>query len=222
MSDPETTPTQVHREATLLPWYVNGTLSESERQLVDQHLSACAVCRAERDELTRLKVDLETVYAAQPGPSSLTSRSVIETVAREASPRRMAHPGPGAWLKRVDGWLRSLLLPRWVPTLVAVLLVAQVGLLLWTSAPGDDREQVRTRSLGRPGAIVLVVFQQAATEGQIRSLLQTVHGRMIDGPTTGGAYTIELAAADQTSLDKTLTVLRKQGEVVRSAEALRP
>ena len=41
----------VHPEiSSLLPWYVNGSISASERQHVDEHLTLCTHCR---DELAR-------------------------------------------------------------------------------------------------------------------------------------------------------------------------
>lgn len=48
-----------HPTATLLPWYLTGTLKESERQAVDEHLASCADCRAELAHLTRLRIPMK-------------------------------------------------------------------------------------------------------------------------------------------------------------------
>ena len=40
---------------TLLPWYVNGTLSEAERARVDHHLEDCAECRDNLEFLGRVE-----------------------------------------------------------------------------------------------------------------------------------------------------------------------
>jgi len=43
-----TAPTEAHeRTQQLLPWLVNGTLEDAERQAVEEHLAACAECRGE-------------------------------------------------------------------------------------------------------------------------------------------------------------------------------
>ncbi len=44
----ESKPADIHDDVQgKLPWYINGTLETSERQLVDQHLEDCAHCRNE-------------------------------------------------------------------------------------------------------------------------------------------------------------------------------
>jgi hypothetical protein len=222
MNDPDTLPADVHQEAALLPWYVNGTLSETDRQQLDRHLSTCQACRAELAELTHLKSELATFYASQPGPSSHTARLVLDTVARDASTRRIGQTGLGSWPERVDEWFRSLFLPRGVPTLAATLLVTQVGLVLWLSMPPTQPEQVSSRLLGAQTARLSVAFQSGATEEQIRSLLQLVRGRVIDGPTTDGAYLIEVLAEDQSIAQKKLQTLRERADIVRSADHVKP
>jgi anti-sigma factor RsiW len=222
MNDPDTLPADVHQEAALLPWYVNGTLSESDRQQLDRHLATCPACRAELEELARLKSDLRTFYASQPGPSSHAAQRVLATVAREASARRTGHTGQQSWLERVDQWFRMLFLPRWVPTLAAILVVTQVGLVLWLSLPSRKPEVVSSRSVGVQTARFSVVFQTGATEEQIRSLLLLVHGRVIDGPTSGDAYIIEVLAEDESTAQKKREMLRERTDIVRSVDPVKP
>ena len=222
MNDPETLPAHVHQEVALLPWYVNGTLSESDRHQLDRHLAACPACRAELEELTHLKSDLAAFYAAQPGPSSQAARRVLDTVGREASTRPISQSGLQSWLERMDQWFRSFFLPRWVPTLAAVLLATQVGLVLWLTIPPTKLEQVSSRSLESQTARLRVVFQSDATEERIRLLLQIVRGRLIDGPTTDGTYTIEVLAEDESIAHKKLEVLRQRTDIVRSANPIKP
>lgn len=222
MSDQDTLPAHVHDEVALLPWYANGTLSESDRRKVDQHLAGCSTCRAELEDLTGLKSALTSFYAAQPGPSSRTSRNVRERVTREAS---LGHPTPAGarpWLASVDDWFRSLFVPRWAPTLAATLLLAQIGLIMWLSLPMPLQEQVGTRSLGMQTARFVIAFQHTATDEQIRGLLQSIHGHITDGPTDDGRYTVEVPAADPSVAQHKLDALREQDTIVRSADPTPP
>jgi anti-sigma factor RsiW len=222
MSEPETLPRDVHPEIALLPWYANGTLGAEERQQVARHLESCADCRRELDELRQMKSELSAVYKVHREPSPRLIRSVLAKVAREASARRGAPAETGSWLDRLDQWFRSLFLPQWVPTLAAVILLTQLGLLLWVTMPPMPSDQITTRSLGSPTATFKVTFQEQATEGQIRALLSTVHGRVIDGPNPEHVYVIEVIAGDPAVNVKTLETLRARTDVVHSAETIAP
>lgn len=222
MSEPETLPGNVHAEAALLPWYANGTLGDGERRQVAGHLATCAACRTELEELQHLKADLTTLYSAQPGPSPNIARSLLGAVAQDAAARRAARADREPWIARVDQWLRALFLPRWMPTVAATILIAQIGLLLWTTMPSTQPGQVVTRSLGMPTARVSVAFQDNATEEQIRSLLQAVRGRIVDGPNPTGFYTIEILSGDTETSSNKLGRLRERTDVVRSAEIENP
>ncbi|MDE3039991.1 MAG: zf-HC2 domain-containing protein [Nitrospirota bacterium] len=218
MVEPDTLDQPIHPEGALLPWYLNGTLREDERRQVDQHLSSCAACRAELDELAQLNVQLHEVYAAQSEPSSRLQRAVLGQVALEASTKGAKSASGPQQLKGLDEWFRSLFAPRWAPALVVTLLVAQLGLLLWSMTRPTLLDQVTTRGLGAPTVRLRVVFQETASERQIRSLVQGLRGRIVDGPTSDGAYIMEFPAGDQAAAQKKVDVLRSQRESVRTVE----
>ena len=218
MVEPDTLDQPIHPEGALLPWYLNGTLREDERRQVDQHLSSCASCRAELDELAQLNVQLHEVYATQSEPSSRLQRAVLGQVALEASTKGAKSVSGPQRLKGLDEWFRSLFAPRWAPALVVTLLVAQLGLLLWSMTRPTLLDQVTTRGLGAPTVRLRVVFQETASERQIRSLVQGLRGRIVDGPTSDGAYIMEFPAGDQAAAQKKVDVLRSQRESVRTVE----
>jgi len=222
MAEPDTLDQPIHPEGALLPWYLNATLREDERRQVDQHLSSCSACRAELDELAQLNVQLHEVYAAQSEPSPRTQQAVLAQVQLEASTTRAkAVTGPQR-LKGQDDWFRSLFVPRWAPALAVTLILAQLGLLLWSMTRPTLTEQVTTRGLGAPTVRLRVVFQETASERQIRSLVQGMRGRIVDGPTPDSAYIMELPAGDQAAVQKKVDALRSQTESVRTVEPVTP
>jgi anti-sigma factor RsiW len=222
MAEPDTLDQRIHPEGALLPWYLNGTLREDERRQVDQHLSSCEACRAELDELAQLKVQLHEVYAAQPEPSTQIQQAVLTQVKLEASAKQAKSVTDPQWLNGLDDWFRSLFVPRWAPALAVTLLVAQLGLLLWSMARLTPSDQVMTRGLGSPTVRLRVVFQETVSERQIRSLIQGMHGRIVDGPTSDGAYIMELPAGDQAAAQKKVDALRSEKESVRTVEPVTP
>ena len=218
MSEPETLPRHVHPEVALLPWYVNGTLDTFERQRIARHLETCESCRAEVEELSALKAGLAAMYDAQPGPSAQTARSVFAVVSRELHVGGSNPSKRGSWLESIDQWLRSLFLPQWIPTLAAVFLIVQAGLLFWMTMPSGDQERIVTRSLDMQSAKIAVAFQATATEEQIRALLQSLLAHVVDGPTQDGIYVIEMTAADVSTVQDKMELLKKRTDVVRSVE----
>ena len=222
MAEPDTLDQPIHPEGALLPWYLNATLREDERRQVDQHLSSCAACRAELDELARLNVQLHEVYAAQSEPSPKIQQAVLAQIKLKASAKRAKSVTGPQWLNGLSDWLRSLFVPRWAPALAVTLLVAQLGLLLWSMTRTTLSDQVTTRGLGAPTVRLRVVFQETASERQIRSLVQGMRGRIVDGPTPDGAYIMELPAGDQTTAQKKIDILRGQTESVRTVEPVTP
>lgn len=221
MSEPETLPRHVHPEVALLPWYVNGTLADVERNQVARHLETCEDCRVELEEISILKAGLTAIYDAQPGSSAQTARAVLAAVAADVRAGRSRPVGLESWPESIDEWLRSLLMPQWVPTLAAVLLVAQIGLLLWITMPPEDG-QIATRSLAMQTVKLAVAFQPSASEEQIRALLQSLQGRVVDGPAQDGMYIIEVTAADASIAQNKVEMLKKRTDVVRSAETVKP
>jgi anti-sigma factor RsiW len=221
MTEPDALPPDVHPEAALLPWFVNGTLGGTERQHVDRHLESCALCRREFDELTSMKRRLTATYDAQSAPSTRLARSVMAQVAADARAARDGTSRPSSWLDGMDQRFRSLFLPRWVPTLAVVLLIAQLGLLLWVQLPQPESEEVSRRSLGMQTEAIAVMFQPLATEEQIRVLLRQVGGRITEGPTAEGLYTIEVPSIGASTTERKTDVLRGHTDIVRSAEPVK-
>lgn len=218
MTDPDMMPTDVHPEVALLPWYASGTLRDAERQQVGGHLESCASCRRELDELTALKRQVTAAYQRQSAPSARLAGKVMAQVAADARALSDRPAKSMSGLYGMDQWFRVFFLRQWVPTLVATLLVAQVGLLLWVGLPSTDSEPVSTRSLGMQTGTIAVTFQPSATEEQIRALLQQVRGRITQGPTSEGAYMIEVVSTDESTTTRKADLLRARTDIVRSAD----
>lgn len=222
MVEADTRDHPIHAEGALLPWYLNGTLREDERRQVDQHLLSCAACRAELDELAQLNVQLHEVYAGQSDPSTQIQRAVLAQVQREASEKGTKSVTSSPWLNGVDDWFRSLFIPRWAPALAVTLLVAQLGLLLWSLTRPILSDHVTTRGLGTPTVMLRVVFQETASERQIRALVQGMRGRIVDGPAPDGAYIMEVPAGDRATAQKKVDALRSQTESILTVEPVTP
>jgi anti-sigma factor RsiW len=169
----------------LLPWFVNGTLDAAERGRVAAHLADCAECREEERRCQDTsRVVRDSRVAPSPHPAQL-ARLLARIDERE---------------ELSEGPLRALLA---TPLSMRLVIAAQFAVLLtllvyvfWPAAP------VLYRTLSAPppeGAAVLaaprpsevrVVFVPEASEEEIRALLLQIGGRISDGPTPLGVYTL--------------------------------
>jgi hypothetical protein len=219
MSERETTPADLHPEATLLPWYVTGKIADQDRLQVEQHLVACQSCREELDAEVALRQSLMNAYSSETGPSPQLARSVFAQVSAEAlARRRPLAVSSSSWIEQVDQWIRGLLIVEWVPTLATLLLVGQVGIIMWLAQASQEVNQVTTRSLGSPTVSFRILFQEQATEAQIRTLLSSVHGRIVNGPDPGQRYVVEIIAGDPAVVSRALERFRARPEVIQHVE----
>jgi hypothetical protein len=233
MTEPNSLPPHLHPTVALLPWYANGTLSEADRAAVSTHLQECLSCRTELDELVGVGKQIKQAVSAGPMPSTGLAQTVLSRIRQEGQRGqeevRRTSPvmtEPSSLIANIDRWLRNLFVPQWVPTLVATLFVAQLGILLWTLSQPipsvDVGGSITSRGLGSPTTRFKIEFQPAASMQQIQTLLQDMRGRLIDGPNADGIYIMVIPASDPTAIEQRLQALQSRHEVIRHVEALRP
>jgi len=162
----------------LLPWHVTGRLSAQEAARVDSHLGECAECRddlaAERSlarEVALLPLDAEDGWAGM--------------AARMGAARNTA--GRYGWLQR---W-------RDVPTAWAMggAIAASLVVAVVVSEPRRSSAPEQTfHTLGSPAAAAsgqaIVLFRPDTSAQQIGAILSAQGAKVIDGPTTAGAYVL--------------------------------
>jgi hypothetical protein len=187
-----------HRDAfDLLPWYSNGTLAEPERNDVRAHLGTCLVCRRELAFLEQLERGVAGSADLDFTPQRSLGALLPRIAACEAPPARRA------WL-RVNSAIEALraLHPALRGTLlVQTALILFAGLFLLRAPLPDRAPRFETLSdapalaAADPGALRLrVVFAPAATAADIETLLRASDARMVDGPSSVGAFAIAVPA----------------------------
>lgn len=169
----------------LLPWLANGTLAGAEHARVQAHLRDCPACRAQLDWERGLRA------AAPPAPA-LSAHAAFARL----RPRLGAQePGGGS----VAGAAMSPAAndPRWMRVVAALQFVAIAALGLALARP--DADAGRYHTLGASAAAygdVVVRFDPATPEREMRRVVQAAGGRVVDGPTAGAVYVLAVAPAD--------------------------
>ena len=190
----------------LLPWYVNGTLRGDELERVKQHVTGCAACR---QEVAWLRDVFAACVAAAPLPEAPAVEAAVTPDPRQLGRERM-------WATARQSWQST---PRWIRALMAAQLA---GLLILGALLAGDAGDPAYRTLGSPGRaatsgdVIAVVFDPAITEAELRSLVNGIGGRVVDGPTTTSAYLMEVPVGRSNSA---VEKMRRESKV-RLAEPL--
>jgi anti-sigma factor RsiW len=174
----------------LLPWLVNGTLDDVERAQVEQHLQTCAACRRERDWLTQL------AGACVSGEILVDADRALARIAERLRPDDAAgsvrEGGANAKARGLLGWLLG---PRaaWLK-FAAVMQLGVIVALGWALLVREPAY----RTLGavpapeRASGNVIVVFDPATPEGEVRRILRDAGARVVDGPTATSGYVLDV------------------------------
>jgi hypothetical protein len=180
----------------LIVWYVNGTLEPQDRRWVEDYLRDHPDSYHELDWHGQLKEasDIQNMEI----PPSVGLRGLLEQVRADKAKQS------NGLLARILGGLASLN-TRPAFAFAAVLVLAQAVALGFLTRELRDRDQIISRysaTRGIPGQAPLdlptlqVTFKSSATEREIRLLLVSIQGTIVDGPKQLGGYTVAVRTRD--------------------------
>ena len=178
-----------HRDASeLLPWLVNGSLGGAERDSVERHVRECVTCRREL-EATRTLQAAAASEERDPAVLSALARLRVRLDEEDAGWLGRLRYASGRGWRAAQPWVRGTLAVQF--GLILLLGGALTGALLSerSTAPlyrtlSDAAAPASNRSA------VVVVFRADTTEEEMRRLLQRLDARVVDGPSSIGAYTV--------------------------------
>jgi anti-sigma factor RsiW len=206
---------RIHRRVwELLPWYVNGTLAEREREQVELHLAGCAGCQAEERACRHTEEMLSGAGEVAPSPHPAQFRRLLDRVETE---ERGPHGKLAAFRSLVQATPRPL--RRALLAQAAVILLLLGGLAWSARPPAPAPAPASYVTLSSPAAPPVpsmrlrVMFSPNATEREIRRILRDVRGGIVAGPSPIGAYTVQVPAAGD-PVGAVLARLRTEPQVV--------
>jgi anti-sigma factor RsiW len=208
---------------------VNATLSESERREVSEHLASCKPCRTEFEEMTVLQRAVVESSDELPAPSQALLKQAMAQIDSFERARQPARPRSASWLSELKDRVGDVLL-GWcgpMPNLARAVVAAQflliaglaggLGFSLWS-----DRDHTTLSGTAQTGggARLAIRFNDSITEAQLRQLLREINGKIVDGPSSLGIYTVEVPVAPEKSaeLEKLLQALRNKEQLVTYVE----
>ncbi len=212
---------RMHKEiSALIPWYVNGSISEIDRQGVDAHLARCAQCR---DDLTLEQgvyqsMSEETAVEYMPAASLKRLQARLDGVAMQV-------PVEGSWELSAAAPSRRVVTWQGVMAASVAIMAVAVSLLAadrWTQSRTRAAPSYYTVTSSAPRAsnvVIRAVFIPTVTLVELQAVLDEAGLRIISGPTEAGVYS--LAANSHRAVSSSLALLRAHAKV-RFAESIQP
>ncbi|HUP42907.1 MAG TPA: zf-HC2 domain-containing protein [Thermoanaerobaculia bacterium] len=204
-----------HEEAwDLLPWFVNRTLDEGELRAVEEHLEGCGICR---EEVRYLGGFAETLR--DEGDLAVGADAGLERVRGRLGAAGAGGRSAGRGRRWVAGFRRAPAPLRWALAAQLVVILGLTGLVagpLLEGPGGSSTGAAAASGLPEPApagpfrtlseapepdaaagdaALLRVVFAERAREREIRGALISVGGRIVDGPSPTGVYSVAVDGA---------------------------
>jgi hypothetical protein len=162
----------------LIPWYVNGSLPDGERLMIEQHLRTCVPCRSALAGEQRLRGLIREQAAIPQGPEH----------------------GIADLLHRIDGHgperSRLRFASPFVYAAAAGMVLIAVTLLVrpLTDMAGRPDGEFSTLTSGSGSAAdrIDIVFDENLGPAEISVFIESLGGRLDAGPSELGRYTVSL------------------------------
>ena len=206
-----------HEVSALLPWYVNETLGEVDRQRADAHLGICTACREDLAAQRRIceAIDAQPAIDYMPVASLKRLQARLDTLAESdptIAPVKEQPPQRLPW----RGWMAASL----AAMAVAVALVATNRWVPFEARLTQPNYRTVTNSAPRPqGEVIRAVFAPSITLVELQTILDEAQLRIVSGPTEAGVYSL---ASNSTLTVRASLALLRQHSTVRFAEGTLP
>ena len=168
----------------LLPFYLNGTLSDDEKEAVEEALEQSVALREELAFLQQIQSDVKSYEPAQASPGELG----LKRLQRQINSQANTAGNTTKW--------------RFVAIAASCLLVLQTTLIglspsteLYLPAGGKPTTIAVNKTIFR------VAFDPMATEASIRSLLLDLDAQIIEGPSAIGLYVVSTEQTEEDALN---------------------
>jgi hypothetical protein len=218
MTNNRRTEIEHHEVSALIPWYVNETIGERDRQRVDAHINICVPCRDDLAVQRRLceAINSQPALDYMPVASLKRLQARLDALQGEAasSPPPAGQPlnSPTPW----RGWMAASI----AAMAVAVALLAADRWVQFESRLSQPNYRTVTNSVPRPpGEVIRAVFSPTITLVELQTMLDEAQLRIVSGPTEAGVYSL---ASNATLPASASLALLRQHSTVRFAEGTSP
>lgn len=174
-----------HEDAIeLLPWLVNESLQDGERDAVRAHAASCIICRRELAELEVLQESIHAMAAEAPEPDMRRINARIDAqLERETR-----------GLNLLAGLFKLFASPWRVAFAAQSVLLVAIATLWLQAGPGEPNFRTLSTAETLPaGNYLRVVFNPTLDQAAIDALLAGTGLSVASGPSERGVVTLRFA-----------------------------
>jgi len=216
--NPQSSDAREHQAmSSLIPWYVNGSIGEAERQRVDAHLLRCADCREtlaqERCVYQAMNAERTVEYMPAASLKRLQARldGIGAAAAADGAAREKTGRGSMPWQGAMAASVAVMAL--------ALSVLAADRWMQFRAQTAPDYHTVTKPTARAPDEVIRAVFSPTVTLVELQAILDEAGVRIVAGPTEAGCYS--LAAESRRPVNSSLALLRANAKV-RFAESTQP
>ncbi len=188
----------------LLPWFVAGTLNESEALAVQAFIDSGEISASELEELSLFRdtINEQSTFEPDYNPALLNNvMAQLESIPQDApeeplvvSEAKPASAGGLAGLLERIGWSQT---PPFAKFAMAAQFAAVLALALVVASPAGDGDavdngQFEVVSGATSQADLTIAFAQGSREADIRALLLDLGAQIVEGPNSLGMYGVSI------------------------------
>lgn len=205
----------------LLPWYANGTLADAERRVVANHLGQCPTCQAYYADLRALTphlfVSMPGAATWQPTPQGFAALmdkvNAFEVIHPNAAKKTKKNTSILEWFQNRPNFTVVAL---GVETLALVCLVVSFSILGHLRRSDGTVFETLSDGIAKPQINLpcyTIVFKPQATAETTREILLKSHAQIRNGPSSLGAYSLQMADLAQDQLGQAVAELKASQQV---------
>jgi anti-sigma factor RsiW len=174
--------------AQMLPWYVNGTLAEADRQAVEREIESCELCASDLETLKALQQKMLDVESHAPGPPQFLLTRTLASI--EEIERTRSTQSAGGWWRNLSNGAKAALVA--IPA--ALILFIAIAVVRFGSGQTGELASLPVQPVGAPADVSRAMQKAQRSEAGGGPVANAETDSLVKPGTTADVYSAASAA----------------------------
>lgn len=213
-----------HQEVwELLPWYINHSLDTTEEHRVRTHAKNCIACKIELTQQQQIFEKVNQVNLLQQ-TAQISFAQLKQRIEKQPKVSVISeHDKQRKMIQRFEFFCSNFFSFNYLKyaAVVAGIIMLTVPFIFSPFEMHESTNVYRTlatspEGIGRENNLARVVFSEHATSQQIKDILISISGHIINGPSRNGVYEVAIGnhQASMQEINESITRLQNHNLVI--------